>query len=153
MNYCAWCKAPLSSDIRLINGKGFCSPRCESEYERARRDGTLPNEGCFITTAVCRALDKSDDCIELITLRNFRDSYMKTSQVMQGEVKKYYNIAPKICNEIGNEDDFGANTYSNIWEKYIKYALDAIARDDKQQAYDIYKNMVLSLEQKYLTEF
>jgi hypothetical protein len=152
MNLCDWCKNPLPPGTILINGRGFCSPRCESEYERARRDGTLPNEGCFITTAVCKTLKKTDNCQELTTFRYFRDSYMMKTAEMQEEIKEYYEIAPRICFAIESlGEEFSLKKYTTIWETCLKLAIEALDIGDKKKAYEIYRKMVVDLKKEFLS--
>ena len=110
-------------------------------------------EGCFITSAVCKILKKSDDCVELTAFRNFRDTFMQETAEMQIEVKEYYNIAPKICNAIdclGKE--LTLKEYTQIWEHSLYPAFMALEIGDKQKAYNIYKNMVLGLKKQYLKD-
>jgi hypothetical protein len=103
--------------------------------------------GCFISTAVCKTLNKPDDCYELNILRKFRDSFMQQSDTMRNDVQTYYQIAPEICRAI---DDSDKGTYTLIWEKYLENAVKAIVANENQLAYDIYKTMVLDMKSKYL---
>jgi hypothetical protein len=75
---------------------------------------------------------------------------MQETPEMHGEVHEYYHIAPKICAEIEKAEDSGAKTYTEIWEKYLKPAVDAVERRENQTAHDIYKQMVLDLKRQYL---
>lgn len=109
------------------------------------------SEGCFITSAVCKTFGKPDNCSELTAFRMFRDSYMKNDEKLNEEVKHYYRIAPSICAAINaNGEDYAKQEYSNIWDKFLSKAYDAINTKEFDDAYEIYKNMVLSLEKKYL---
>ena len=51
---------------------------------------------CFLTTACVEAENLSDDCYELNTLRNFRDSYVRGLPEGDAIISEYYDIAPKI---------------------------------------------------------
>jgi len=125
----------------------FCSEKCVREYYREH-----PESGsCFITTAVCKTLNKPDDCAELTSLRNFRDTFMQETPEMHEEVHEYYHIAPQICAEIEKSEDCGTKAYTAIWEKYLKPAVDAVEQKQYQEAHDIYKQMVLDLKREYLT--
>jgi len=114
---------------------------------------TGSTSSCFITSAVCKALSKADDCIELTAFRHFRDTFMQESAEMQAEVEEYYNIAPKICNAI---DSLGKQValkeYTRIWEHSIKPAFMALEVGDEQKAYNIYKETVLDLKRRYLED-
>ena len=118
-------------------------------YESEQRE----KGGCFITSAVCKTLNKVDDCIELTVFRNFRDTFMQETAEMQADIKEYYDIAPKICAAIdclGRE--LALKAYTQIWEYSLYPALIALETGDKQSAYDIYKNMVLDLKEHYLKD-
>ena len=104
---------------------------------------------CFITTAVCKTLQKQDDCVELEQFRYFRDTYMQKTSELRSEVLEYYEIAPKICTEIEKEGEiFASEKYSMIWATYLKPAFEALNCGDKERTYDLYKNMVLRLKKE-----
>jgi len=157
---CVWCNRPLPQQYVSITGEGiksgyeirFCSNRCYNEWCRAGRPSvSIYKTGqCFITTAVCKTLNKPDDCVELTSLRNFRDTFMQKTPEMHEEVHEYYHIAPQICAEIEKSDDSGTKTYTAIWDKYLKPAVEAVEQKKYQEAHDIYKQMVLDLKREYL---
>ena len=51
---------------------------------------------CYVTTAVCRSLQKPDECYELKLLREYRDRYLVSSEGGKETIREYYNIAPTI---------------------------------------------------------
>lgn len=105
--------------------------------------------GCFITTAVCKTLQKPDNCEELTRFRQFRDTFMRSSPEMEAEVEDYYEIAPKICAEI-DKGGKASEKYAAIWETSLKPAFEALENGENQKAHDIYKEMTLSLKAAYL---
>jgi len=128
--------------------RGFCGYFCAERYEKEHPGSNATS--CFISTAVCKTLNKSDDCVELNVLRNFRDTFMQETPEMLEEVHGYYNIAPQICNEIEKTKDAGVAVYAEVWKKYLMPAVEAVGQNEMQKAHDIYKQMVLDLKQKYL---
>lgn len=107
--------------------------------------------GCFITSAVCRTFGKPDDCRELMTFRAFRDTYMSNDENLKDDVKKYYDIAPKICNVIDSKGKTVADQeYERIWNTYLSDAYKALNTNEHALAYEIYKKMVLDLQKEYL---
>lgn len=74
---------------------------------------------CYITTAVCKSLNKPDDCYELNLLREYRDQYLMGTKDGEILVKEYYNIAPTIVKRIDRSPD-ASEIYADIWEKYLK---------------------------------
>lgn len=103
---------------------------------------------CYLTTACISHLqDKFDDnCYELTTLRWFRDNYVSTE-----DIEYYYFISPIILEVIESMPN-KVSIYENIYEETIIPALDAISHGDYMLAYDIYKNGVLYLKNKYVED-
>lgn len=109
--------------------------------------------GCFITTAVCKTFGKPDDCKELMSFRHFRDTFMMEDEEMRKDIKWYYEVAPKICHAIDSRGEVIAKKeYSRIWDEYLSSAFDALSKNELHLTYDIYKNMVLSLENTWLSD-
>lgn len=125
-----------------------CQITCSNAVAKKRggRDG-----GCFITSAVCDSLNKSDDCYELQVFRHFRDTYMMTTKEMQDEVLEYYDIAPKVCRAINGKEN-SDEIYSEMFKNSLVPAITAIENGNTEKAHEIYKNMVLKLKEKYLGE-
>ena len=116
-----------------------------------KNDAPNIKDACFITTAVCKTLNKPDDCTELTKFRYFRDTFMRMTPEMQAEIEEYYEIAPKICSKIGEiGEQKAAMKYASIWENSLKPAFDALENGEQQKAYNIYKGMVLGLKREYL---
>lgn len=104
---------------------------------------------CYITTAVCKSLDKPDDCHELTLLRDYRDQYLLESKAGRDTVKEYYNIAPTIVKRIDRQEN-SAEIYAGIWQDYLSPCVSLIEADKKQECQILYSNMVRKLEKKYL---
>lgn len=104
---------------------------------------------CYITTAVCRSLDKPDDCYELTLLRDYRDEYLLNSDAGTDMVKEYYNIAPTIVKRIDREE-CSSEIYAGIWQNYLSPCIQLIEAKKKEECRELYKDMVHSLEKKYL---
>lgn len=104
---------------------------------------------CYITTAVCRSMDKPDDCYELNTLRAYRDGYLSETEEGRRIVEEYYNIAPTIVKRIDRQED-ADNIYRGIWEKYLSRCIRLIEEDEKDKCKELYISMVRSLEKEYL---
>ena len=61
---------------------------------------TKPSNSCYFTTACCDYYGLPDNCSQLETLRSFRDTIMsKTPQGLE-LIKKYYEVAPNIVENI-----------------------------------------------------
>lgn len=104
---------------------------------------------CYITTAVCKSLDKPDDCYELSLLRTYRDQYMLGSREGKETVEEYYNIAPTIVKRIDRQED-AAQIYAGIWEEYLSPCVRMIEEGRRKECQELYSDMVHKLEKKYL---
>ena len=92
---------------------------------------------CYITTAVCESLGKTDDCYELTALRNYRDDYLMNTDCGEEIVKKYYDIAPTIVKHIDKRAD-RREIYEGIWNHYLKQCIEFIETDKNEQCKDKY---------------
>lgn len=102
-------------------------------------------EGCFITTAVCNNLGKSDDCFELMTFRNFRDTWLISQPDGQNLIDEYYNIAPRIVDNI-NRLSNATQIYQSIWQKYLEPCLNFIKHGDNLSCKRKYVEMIQKLK-------
>ena len=100
------------------------------------------DSGCFLTTAIVEHRGEADDGPTLTKLRNFRDTYLAD---YPEEVKKYYQVAPKIVAAIPKDNP--------TWDwvgKQIDSAIEHIDNDMLDKAHQTYKSMVLELETNWL---
>lgn len=102
------CGACKNFDFEGNQKKGYCSryrayywddDGC-SNYDEDENRLAGGSGGCFLTTACCQYKGLPDDCYELTTLRNFRDTYLKTTEAGNALVEEYYRIAPSIVDKI-----------------------------------------------------
>lgn len=116
---------------------------------REKIQGGFKKGLCYITTAVCKSLDKPDDCYELTLLRDYRDQYLLESPEGSNLVKEYYNIAPTIVKRINRQED-SSKIYERIWQDYLSPCVSMIEDGKKEECGILYGDMVRRLEKKYL---
>lgn len=104
---------------------------------------------CYITTAVCSSLGLSDDCSELVTLENYRDSYLSSTEDGLALIKEYYNIAPTIVKRI-NRSDNSSDIYESLFNDHISKCLLDIENKNFEACKEKYENMVSELKNKYM---
>jgi len=131
--------------------------KARENYDRADRMRNLANErdskndsGCFITTAVCETLQKTDDCYELTIFRNFRDKWLLNQPDGKLIIESYYHVAPKIVASINQLPNSKA-AYLSIWDKYLQECLNHLEKSDFSSCKNVYMDMVNTLESEYLT--
>jgi hypothetical protein len=103
--------------------------------------------GCFITSAICGALGKRDDCEELQTLRRFRDTYVRLLPEGPALIAHYYRRAPRLLAALGNGRRTDAALRA-LHERYLSPALQAIERCDNRRALTVYGDMLADLERE-----
>jgi hypothetical protein len=107
-------------------------------------DSSLP-VGCFLTTACTAARGLPDNCMELQTLRAFRDSYMKT-QASDGSamIRDYYETAPSIVAAINVRDD-AAEIFDWMYRDLVVPSVRLIQLGRNARALDHYAEFCLRL--------
>lgn len=119
-----------------------------TSYENIKK-GFRRSVFCYITTAVCRSLGRPDDCYELNTLRDYRDSYLLSSDEGREMVQEYYNIAPTIVKRIDKKAE-ADKIYKDIWNTYLSPCITMIENGENEKCRDLYSSMVRKLEAQYL---
>ena len=109
---------------------------------------------CFLTTACCEYMSKSDDCWELETLRAFRDGYMNSCEEYRLLVQEYYTIAEPIVKAINSRED-AQEIWSSLYHQYILPCVQLCELGTKEddanyQCLLLYKEMVETLKNQYL---
>ena len=103
---------------------------------------------CYITTAVCQARNRGDDCYELSLLRDYRDSYLMGTGEGEALVQEYYNVAPTIVKHIDKRED-SRDIYEGIWERYLKECIRLIEEGKRDDCREVYARMVTDLKDSY----
>ncbi len=120
-------------------------------WSNARKQDPDATSGCFLSTACVEGKGLTDDCVELMVLRHFRDTYLAKRPNGNEEVCFYYEIAPKIVQAIHKMPD-ADDRFSKLYDELVKPCVALIATGRYADAYMHYKNMFKLLEQLYLEE-
>lgn len=155
--------AELLLGIRYINGEGVPKDIEEGKkwIQRAKNHGaedaqetldkinnSSSSSDCFITTATCVSLGKPDDCYELNTFRNFRDSWLLKRFYGRLGFKLYYWLAPKMVAHINTLPNASA-IYRQTWEQYLKPCLHLLEQKKYYKAMGLYITMAIRLKVKF----
>lgn len=102
--------------------------------------------GCYLTTACMKHyMDEFDDnCYYLDILRWFRDNF-----VSKEDKKEYYEVAPKVVETLDSLDN-AKEVYNQIYTKVIQVCVRLIEYGRYDEAYEIYKDNVLDLQNKFV---
>ena len=99
---------------------------------------------CFLTSACVSYYGLPDNCYELETLRNYRDSYLLQNTKGKELVKEYYGIAPAIAKTISKHPQ-KEKYYSYIYNR-VQRSCRAIESMQLEKAKRIYQEMVVYLK-------
>lgn len=127
--------------FRFVNHRNL---RDEEKYASIGGGGC-----CYLTTACLIVLKENfrDDCEELMTLRNFRDTFVQENHPC--EVDRYYRDAPLIVEKINNSSE-KRFIYEEIYTELVKPTLRAIEEHQYREAFRIYQDFSLQLFERYL---
>jgi len=105
---------------------------------------------CFLTTACCGYKGLPDNCLELETLRAFRDGYLKNQEYGPELIKMYYEDAPAIVQMIQSKPDCDT-IWQSIYEK-IQIIVKQIQNERFDDAIINYMVMVYGLKRQEKSE-
>ena len=130
------------------NQKGYCNRyRCYYYHDDSCSNWvegdnvSSGSSGCFLTTACCEYMGLEDDCIELTTMRKFRDDYLLHNNVGAEIVKLYYKVAPQIVEGINAKED-KAQIYEEMYQKIVKI-VDLVKASANDEAVAEYVKLLL----------
>ena len=103
---------------------------------------------CFLTTAVCAAEGKPDDCAELTAFRAFRDGWLSETEQGRALIAEYYELAPAIVTVMRLGDD-GSARCAQLRRDYLKPCYEALQGGEKTRCRDLYIRMVNDLRGRY----
>ncbi len=128
--------------------KEFFNPNSGKNKKESDSDNNKGNSngGCYLTSACMNFYQENfdDNCYELFVLRWFRDNY-----VSKEDIKDYYNIAPRIVNEINKLNEAGM-VYDYVYDNIVDYCVKELECGNYNEAYDRYKESILSLEKNFV---
>lgn len=147
---------PLVRKLKLDCSEEFCtilqktwadrypkSPFYLGSYEDIT--GGFRKKLCFITTAVCEAAGKPDDCPELTAFRAFRDGWLMEQPDGRALVEEYYDVAPGIVARIDLCTD-REQVYGRLRKEYLEPCYAMLLQNDLQGCKKRYTEMVRTLE-------
>ena len=103
--------------------------------------------GCFLTTACIQSKNLPDNCTELMTLRNFRDTYLCSTPEGKELIDEYYRIAPFIVQKI-NSDKNKNKYYDEIYSTIVR-CVKFINLGQNAEATNLYYEMTRSLQKQF----
>ncbi|GAF84202.1 unnamed protein product, partial [marine sediment metagenome] len=140
-----------TTDLQLAKGgKAEDEAAMEEAFKLTESRRAKKKKGCFITTACIKAKGLPDNCEELGVLRAFRDTYLMQKPGGRQLVEMYYQYSPRIADVIAEQEN-AASVYDHLYE-VIHACVEAIKKGDNKFAYTTYCEMVIKLEEQYISD-
>lgn len=105
--------------------------------------------GCYLTSACTEAMGFADDCMELTTLRAFRDNWLAKQPMGKEEIAEYYHVAPAIVDAIHGLED-GKKVFLRIYHEMVLPCVQLIQEKKFSEAHDLYRIKTKELQEEYL---
>ncbi len=121
-----------------------CSRFEEGDEENVTESGS--SSSCFLTTACCSYKGLPDDCMELETLRAFRDGYLMRQEYGPELIRMYYEDAPAIVQMIQGKPNRDA-VWQSVYEQIGKI-VEMIQQERFETAVISYLMMVYELKRQ-----
>lgn len=104
---------------------------------------------CYLTTACVQHKSLPDNCPELTTLRDFRDTYMLDKIEGKKLVKEYYNTAPTIVKSIEKSED-KEEILDFIYDELVLKSINLIENNEHELAMRYYESFTRELGKRLL---
>lgn len=112
-------------------------------------NGGFKRKLCYVTTAVCRNLNKGEDCEELRLIKGFRDGYLSSTEEGQALIAEYYDIAPTLVKRIEKDAEAQAK-YLWLWNTYLAPCVTYIKSGQEENCKVTYCSMMEELRAEYM---
>lgn len=110
--------------------------------------GDTNSGGCYLTSACVEARGLPDDCMELTTLRNFRDNWLKKQPSGLAEVAEYYAAAPGIVEKINSQPN-AKEIWIGLYESLVLPCVEMIQGGEMERAHETYRETARKLNVEY----
>lgn len=151
---------PAILEGKQINAQKFADMVCEKWADRFKGSNInsadyesiqsgFKSKLCYVTTAVCKSLNKPDNCYELNLLKDYRDHYLAKTENGTELIQRYYDVAPTIVKRIDKSGSAEAK-YRSIWEQYLKPCITYIEEGKSEECGKTYINMIEELQKQFV---
>lgn len=131
------------------NSSGSWSNQGWSNSSGNWSDSGSSGGGCFLTTACVEHKGLPDDCVELETLRRYRDRMVQEDEAFRSKVLEYYRNAPLILQQIEKSGESG-RVYEQLYDDMIKPCVELLEQGREEEAKRLYLNGYEQLAAEYL---
>lgn len=143
-------KTTISDGDQKATGHGTTPEASQESASNQFDSGDTTDAGspCYLTTACVRSKNLPDNCLELKTLRDFRDNILMTNSEGRKAVKEYYKMAPEIVQAIESQEN-AQKIWNSVYND-IKIAVSLVRSGNPSGAFKHYQEMTLNLKENFL---
>lgn len=131
------------------NSTGRWSDNGWSNSTSSWGDSGSSGSGCFVTSACIEAKGLADDCMELETLREYRDILVEEDEDFRMKILEYYRKAPLIVQQIEQSGE-STTIYDTIYNNMIQPCVLLLKQGKKEEAKTLYLEYYEKLSERYL---
>lgn len=146
-----------NNDYYCLKKQDYVNSDCYYKYCRNYDYSYCPiykgesSGGCYLTSACVEAKGLPDDCYELMTLRKFRDGWLREQKDGEADIAAYYSTAPAIVDAIKKRPD-SMTVFDMIYAELVRPCVDWIEQGKLEEARRHYQAFTLKLKEQYLVE-
>ncbi len=102
-------------------------------------------KGCFVSTTVCSALGKDDNCEELLLLRSFRDQILLKSKEGIQLVEEYYRCSPDLLARLAKRGEAEPHIYERLYRLHLYPIIELVRGGKSAETIEAYIAMINSI--------
>lgn len=146
-----------NNDYYCLKKQDYVNSDCYYKYCRNYDYSYCPiykggsSGGCYLTSACVETKGLPDDCYELMTLRKFRDGWLREQKDGEADIAAYYSSAPAIVEAIKKRPD-SMTVFDMIYVELVRPCVDWIEQGKLEEARQHYRAFTLKLKEQYLVE-
>ena len=129
----------------------YCTEKHKHIHDNDYCNSYITESSCFFVTACINARNLPIDCEELMTLHDYRDSYVLKIPNGKKEIAIYYAISPKLIEAI-NKQKNSEEIYETIYTNLLVPCTELIKDKQYLKVYILFKGAILCLGKEYMGE-
>lgn len=141
--YCTKKQGYVNEDVYYKHCRNY-----DYDYCPIYKGSDSSSGGCYLTSACVEAKGLPDDCMELTTLRRFRDTWLANQPGGKEEIQHYYQVAPAIVTNIQSQED-ASTIFQWIYENMVVPCVESIQAGQMESAWQKYRDLTNQLKLQY----
>ncbi|MBR2489972.1 MAG: hypothetical protein IKB65_00615 [Ruminiclostridium sp.] len=141
--YCTKKQGYVNEDVYYKHCRNY-----DYDYCPIYKGSDSSSGGCYLTSACVEAKGLPDDCMELTTLRRFRDTWLANQPGGKEEIQLYYQVAPAIVTAIQAKKN-AKEIFDDIYRSLILPCVTLIQEGKMDETWKLYRETTEKLQAQY----